>query len=163
MSHGNSKAHRNLWVGYCRLSYYKCKKLGHLSEKVVGGDTPCAGWCVVLFKIIFPVVMAIVSIIAYLFIESFPMIKGRWNVSPLVQIAIMLLGPIIWNMAVLLVQFLVALFIGLMMESCCTKFGSIVVSIVHVFTLVGMNGFFKSLMRLFLFFSMIEFSPHAVC
>ena len=150
------------WV-LSSLSYYKHKKLGHLSEKVVGGDTPRAGWHAVLFKIIFPVVMAIVFIIVYLFIESFPMIEGRRNASPLVQIVTVSLGPIIWNTVVLLVQFLVALFIRLMMESCCTKFGSIVVSIVHVFTLVGMNGFFKSLMRLFLFFSMIEFSPHAVC
>ena len=163
MSCGNSKAHRNSWVGYCRLSYYKHKKLGHLSEKVVGGDTPCAGWCVVLFEIIFPVVMAIVSVITYLFVESFLMIEGRRNASLLVWIAIVLLGPIIWNTVVLLVQFLVALFIGLMMESYCMKFGSIVVSIVHVFTLVGMDGFFKSLVHLFLFFSMVEFSPHAVC
>ena len=55
------------WV-LLSLSYYKHKKLGYLSEKVVGGDTPCAGWHVVLFKIIFPVVMAIIFIIAYLFI-----------------------------------------------------------------------------------------------
>ena len=150
------------WV-LLSLSYYKHKKLGHLSEKVVGGDTPCTGQCVVLFKTIFPVVMAIVSVIAYLFIESFPMIEGRQNTSLLVWIAIVLLGPIVWNIAVLLVQFLVALFIGLMMESCCTKFGSIVVSIVHIFALVGMDGFFKSLVHLFLFFSMVEFSPHAVC
>ena len=75
----------------------------------------------------------------------------------------MSLGSIVWNTTVLLVQFLVALFIGLMMESCCTKFGSIVVSIVHIFALVGMDGFFKSLVHLFLFFSMVEFSPHAVC
>ena len=163
MSRGNSKAHRNLWVGYCRLSYYKCKKLGHLSEKVVGGDIPCAGRCAVLFEIIFPVVMAIVSIITYLFVESFLMIKDRRNASPLVWIAIVSLGPIVWNMAVLLVQFLVALFIGLMMESCCMKFGSIVAFIVHIFTLVGMDGFFESLVCLFLFFSMVEFSPHAVC
>ena len=150
------------WV-LLSLLYYKHKKLGHLSEKVVGGDTPCAGQHVVLFEIIFPVVMAIISIIAYLSVEFFLMIKGRQNASPSVQIVIMLLGPIIWNMVVLLVQFLVALFIGLMMESCCTKFGSIIMFIVHVFTLVGMDGFFESLVRLFLFFSIVEFSPHAVC
>ena len=127
------------WV-LSSLSYYKHKKLGHLSEKVVGGDTPRAGWHAVLFKIIFPVVMAIVFIIVYLFIESFLMIKGRWNISLLVWIVTVLLGPIVWNMVVLLVQFLVALFIGLMMESCCMKFGSIVAFIVHVFTLVGIDG-----------------------
>ena len=150
------------WV-LSSLSYYKHKKLGHLSEKVVGGDTPRAGWHAVLFKIIFPVVMAIVFIIIYLFIESFLMIEGRRNASLLVRIVTVSLGPIVWNTVVLLVQFLVALFIGLMMKSCCTKFGSIVMFIVHVFTLVGMDGFFESLVRLFLFFSMVEFSPHAVC
>ena len=150
------------WV-LSSLLYYKHKKLGHLSEKVVGGDTPHAGWHAVLFKIIFPVVMAIVFIIVYLFIESFPMIEGRRNASPLVRIVTVSLGPIVWNTVVLLVQFLVALFIGLMMESCCMKFGSIVVSIVHIFALVGMDGFFESLVHLFLFFSMVEFSPHAVC
>ena len=75
--------------------YYKHKKLDHLSEKVVGSDTPCAGWHAVLFKIIFPVVIAIIFIIVYLFIESFPMIKGRQNMSPLVQIVTVSLGPII--------------------------------------------------------------------
>ena len=82
------------WV-LSSLSYYKHKKLGHLSEKVVGGDTPRAGWHAVLFKIIFPVVMAIVFIIVYLFIESFLMIEGRQNVSLLVWIVTVSLGPIV--------------------------------------------------------------------
>ena len=130
------------------ITGYKRKKLGHPSEKVAGGDTPRAGWRAVLFsEIIFPTVMAIVFVIAYLFVKSFPMIEGRRNASPLVRIAIVSLGPIVWNAAVLLVQFLVSLFIGPMMESCCAKFGSIVAFIVHVFALVGMVGFFEFLVR----------------
>ena len=47
MSRGNARAHKNAWIGYCRLSRtmitgYKRKKLGLPSDKAVGSDTPRA-------------------------------------------------------------------------------------------------------------------------
>jgi hypothetical protein len=51
MSRGNSRAHANSWIGYCRLSRtkvtgFKKKKIGHPSEKL-SGETPRASWRVI--------------------------------------------------------------------------------------------------------------------
>jgi hypothetical protein len=90
----------------------------------------------------------IYSIVAYAFVKSFP--QGPDNTqpaSPLVRIAIISLGPIVWNAAVLLVLFLVSLFLGPMLDTCCAKFGAIMASIAHFMAVVGMVGFFEFLVR----------------
>lgn len=151
MSRGNARAHKNAWIGYCRLSRtmitgYKKKKLGQPSDKSTGGESPRAPWRAVLFsEVIFPIVMAIIFVIAYMFVKSFPEESGRQNASPLVRIAVVALGPIVWNAAVLLILFLVSLFLGPMLDTMCTKFGSVIAFIAHVLALVGMVGFFEFL------------------
>ena len=91
------------------ITGYKKKKLGHPSEKL-SGDVPRARWRAVIFsEVIFPVVMAILFVIAYMFVKSFPDVPGHLNASPLVRIAIVSLGPIVWNAAVLIVLFFTSL------------------------------------------------------
>ena len=161
MCRGNSRAHKNSWIGYCRLSRtmitgYKRKKLGQPSDKSTGGDSPRAPWRAVIFsEVIFPIVLAVIFVIAYMFVKSFPMVEGRVNASPLVRIAVVSIGPIVWNAAVLLIQFLFSLMLGPMMDSCCVKFGSIVAFIVHMLALVGMVGFFEFLVSVLPEFSSI--------
>ena len=97
-----------------------------------------------------PTCKAILFIVAYLFVKSFPQVTGRENASPLVRIAIVSLGPIVWNAAVLLILFFVSLFLGPMLDSVSPKFGSVIALsvialIAHVLTLVGMVGFFEFL------------------
>ena len=98
-----------------------------------------------LGEIIMPICMAILFVVAYLFVKSFPQVTGRENTSPLVRIAIVSLGPIVWNAAVLLILFFVSLFLRPMLDSVPPKFGSVIVFIAHVLTLVGMVGFFEFL------------------
>ena len=50
-----------------------------------------------------------------------------------------------WNAAVLLILFFVSLFLGPLLDSVPAKFGSVIVFIAHVLTLVGMVGFFELL------------------
>ena len=153
MSRGNSRSHTNSWIGYCRLSRtmitgYKKKKLGHPSEKL-SGDVPRASWRAVIFsEIIFPVFMAILFVIAYLFVKSFPDSTGRFPPSPLIRIAVISLGPIVWNAAILLFLFLVSLFLGPMLDPVCPKFGSIIAFIAHFLGVTGMLGFFEFLVSL---------------
>jgi 1,3-beta-glucan synthase len=150
MSRGNSRSHANSWIGYCRLSRtqitgYKKKRLGHPSEKL-SGDIPRAGWRAVLIsEIIWPIVMAVILTIAYMFVKSFPQEDGTYPPSPLIRIAIVALGPIVWNAAVLLVLFLLSLTLGLMLNQCCAKFGAVMAMIAHVLAVVGMIGFFEFL------------------
>ncbi|KIM41511.1 glycosyltransferase family 48 protein [Hebeloma cylindrosporum] len=150
MSRGNSRSHNNSWIGYCRLSRtmitgYKKKKLGHPSEKL-SGDVPRASWRAVIFsEVLFPIFMAVLFIIAYMFVKSFPNSDGKFSPSPLIRIAVISIGPIVWNAAVLLVLFLVSLFLGPMLDPRFPKFGSVIAFIAHVLGVIGMVGFFEFL------------------
>ncbi|KAH9972539.1 1-3-beta-glucan synthase [Lactifluus volemus] len=147
MSRGNSRSHNNSWIGYCRLSRtmitgYKKKKLGRPSEKL-SGDVPRAGWrAVIVSEVIFPIIFAVLLIVAYMFVKSFPA-NGQTPPSALVRIAVVSIGPIAWNAAILLVLFLISLVLGPMLDSCCVRFGAIMASIAHVLGTVGMIGFFE--------------------
>ncbi|KAF8878094.1 1,3-beta-glucan synthase [Infundibulicybe gibba] len=149
MSRGNSRSHTNSWIGYCRLSRtmitgYKKKKLGHPSEKL-SGDVPRAGWRAVIFsEVIFPIFMAVLFVVAYMFVKSFP-VNGRQPPSPLIRIAVISLGPIVWNAAILLTLFLISLFLGPMLDPMFPLFGSVMAFIAHALGVVGMLGFFEFL------------------
>ena len=152
MSRGNSRSHSSSWIGYCRLSRtmitgYKKKRLGHPSEKL-SGDVPRATWRAVFFsEIIWPIVMAVIFTIAYMFVKSFPDPDGNQPPSPLVRIAVISVGPIVWNAGVLVAQFLVSLFLGPMLDPTFPKFGSTMAFIAHALGLLGMIGFFEFLVR----------------
>ncbi|KAJ7216464.1 1,3-beta-glucan synthase [Mycena pura] len=147
MSRGNSRSHTNSWIGYCRLTRtmitgYKKKKLGHPSEKL-SGDVPRASWRTVLWtEVLFPTMMAVLFVIAYMFVKSFP-VDGKLPPSPLVRIAIISLGPIAWNAMILLVLFVVSLFLGPMLDTMFPRFGSAMAFIAHLLGTLGMVGFFE--------------------
>jgi len=147
MSRGNSRTKASSWYGYCRLSRtmitgYKKKKLGHPSEKL-SGDVPRATWRTVVFsEIIWPICLAIMFTVAYMFVKSFPDRNGDQPPSPLIRIAFVAVGPIVWNATVLLVFFVISLFLGPIMSS-WAKFGSVIAAIAHFLALVGIIVFFE--------------------
>jgi len=162
MSRGNSRSHNNSWIGYCRLSRtmitgYKKKKLGHPSEKL-SGDVPRAGWrAVIVSEVIFPTVMAVLFIIGYMFVKAFPATNGKLPPAPLIRIAVISLGPIVWNAAILLVLFMVSLFLGPILDPRFPLFGSVMAFIAHFLAVIGMVGFFE-----FLWFLVLWDASHAV-
>lgn len=147
MSRGNSRTKASSWYGYCRLSRtmitgYKKKKLGHPSEKL-SGDVPRATWRTVVFsEVIWPICMAALFVIAYMFVKSFPSTTGNPNPSPLIRIAVIAIGPVVWNAAVLLALFFVSLLLGPMFER-WTKFASVMAALAHFLALVGIVAFFE--------------------
>ncbi|CDO68303.1 Glycosyltransferase Family 48 protein [Trametes cinnabarina] len=161
MSRGNSRAKASSWYGYCRLSRtmitgYKKKKLGHPSEKLAG-DVPRAKWRSVLFsEIIFPICGAILFIVAYMFVKSFPDRNGNPNPSPLIRIAVIAVGPVVWNATVLLSLFFVSLFLGPMMES-WARFPAFMAALAHFLALIGLIAFFE-----FFWFLELWDASHAV-
>jgi 1,3-beta-glucan synthase len=127
------------------ITGYKKKKLGHPSEKL-SGDVPRASWRAVIFsEVIFPVFMAVLLVIAYMFVKSFPNKEGVYPPSPLIRIAVISIGPIVWNAAILLVLFLVSLFLGPILDPIFPKFGSVIAFIAHILGVIGMLGFFEFL------------------
>jgi len=124
------------------ITGYKKKKLGHPSEKL-SGDVPRASWQSVIFsEIVWPICMAIIITVAYMFVKSFPDANGQFGPSPLIRIAIIAVGPVVWNAAILIGLFFISLFLGPMMES-WTKFGSLMATLAHVLGLVGLVAFFE--------------------
>jgi 1,3-beta-glucan synthase len=128
------------------ITGYKKQKLGKPSEKL-SGDVPRAKWRAVLVsEILFPIVMAVVLTIAYMFVKSVPDKENNQQpAAPLLRILIVALGPLVWNMAVLAIQFLISLMLGPMLGASFPKFGSVMASIVHVLGTVGMIVFFEFL------------------
>jgi 1,3-beta-glucan synthase len=165
MSRGNSRSHNNSWIGYCRLSRtmitgYKKERLGHPSEKL-SGDVPRAPLRAALWsEIIFPICTAVIFVVAYMFVKSFPDPNGKYPPSPLIRIAVISLGPIVWNAAVLLTLFLVSLFLGPTLDPMFPKFGSTIAFIAHFLGVVGILGFFEFLVstRCHLCYSTLYFS-----
>ena len=149
MSRGNSRSHVNSWIGYCRLAYHDYRlqeEETRTSFREALRDVPRAGVRTVLFsEVISPILMAVLFVIAYMFIKSFPNPDGKYPPSPIVRIAVNSLGPIVWNAAILLVLFLVSLFLGPMLNPTFPKFGSVIAFIAHVLGVIGMIGFFKIL------------------
>jgi 1,3-beta-glucan synthase len=154
MCRGNSRSHNNSWIGYCRLSRtmitgYKRKKLGHPSEKL-SGDVPRAKWRAVIWsEVIFPVCFAIILVVAYMFVKSFPDEDGNFGPSGLVRIAVISLGPIVFNAAVLLVLFTFSIFLGPMLDPVLPKFGSFMAFVAHTLGTLGMIAFFEFLVSHF--------------
>ncbi|EJT52400.1 1,3-beta-glucan synthase [Trichosporon asahii var. asahii CBS 2479] len=152
MSRGNSRAHTNSWVGYCRLSRtritgFKRKRLGLPSEKL-SSDMPRAPWRAILVgEIIGPICMAVIMVICYLFVKAWPDPNDATGITvpALLRLAVVALGPIVWNMAFLLVLFLFSLFLGPCVNSCTSQFGAMMAAIAHFGAVVGMVAFFEFL------------------
>lgn len=145
-SRGNSRTHANSWHGYCRLSRtritgFKKKKLGHPSEKNAV-DTPKAGWrTVLLSEIVMPLGTAICFVICYMFAKSF----SSPSVNGLLRIAIISLGPIVFNAVVLIVLFIISMTAGPALAKCAPRFASVMAAIAHLLAVIGLIGFFEFL------------------
>jgi 1,3-beta-glucan synthase len=132
------------------ITGYKKKKLGHPSEKL-SGDVPRATWRAVIFsEIIWPICLAIIFIVAYMFVKSFPGPNGKQNPSPLIRIGVIAIGPVVWNASVLMTLFFISLFLGPMMEG-WTRFASVMASLAHILALVGIISFFEFFVRFYPF------------
>ncbi|KAJ7598180.1 1,3-beta-glucan synthase component-domain-containing protein [Mycena floridula] len=159
---GNSRSHTSSWINYCRLSRtmitgFKKKKLGHPSEKVSGTEVPRASWRAVIFsEVLFPIFMAILFIIAYMFVKSFP-VNGKQPPSGLIRILVVSLGPIAWNAAVLFVSGWFSFIVGSVLDPMFPKFGAVMAFIAHSLGLIGMIAFAE-----FLWFLELWDVSHAV-
>ncbi|WVQ81578.1 1,3-beta-glucan synthase component FKS1 [Cryptococcus sp. DSM 104549] len=160
MSRGNSRTHANSWVGYCRLSRtritgFKRKRLGLPSEKL-SSDVPRAPWkAIVVGEILGPICLAILFVVCYLFVKSFA-VEGKTQPG-LLRIAIIALGPIVFNMALLITLFLISVFLGPCLNSYTNTFGASMAAIAHFGAVVGMVAFFE-----FLWFLELWDVSHAV-
>lgn len=165
LSRGNSRPHLRSWIAYCRLSRtritgYKRKNLGDPSESLAG-DVPRANITVIFFSELFmPALQAGLCVIAFIFVRSFnPMDNSFPNNGPsgLIRIAIISLGPIVLNAAVLIGLFFTSAILGPLFSFCCRKFGSVMAATAHAWAVINLIAFFE----IFWFLEMWN-SSHAI-
>jgi hypothetical protein len=101
-------------------------------------------------EVIWPICMAAIFVIAYMFVKSFPSPTGAPNPSPLIRIGVVAIGPVAWNAAVLLALFFISLLLGPVFEK-WTKFASVMAAVAHFLALVGILAFFELFVRALLY------------
>ncbi|KAI6368044.1 hypothetical protein MCOR25_004727 [Pyricularia grisea] len=157
LSRGNSRSHASSWIAFCRLSRtrltgYKRKAVGDPSSKL-SGDVPRASFMnIFLGELVSPLLLAIVMLIPYLFINAQTGVTEEKNAgktikasAALLRIGIVAIAPIAINAGVCLVMFAMACFMGPLLSMCCKKFGSVLAAIAHAFAVVILLVFFEAL------------------
>lgn len=120
---------------------FKKKRLGVPSEKL-NVEVPRASIKTILIsELSGPLFFAVLLTVCYSFVKSI----ANPPINALLRLAIVSLGPIVWNAVVLLTLFFISLFAGPMLASCCGKFATVMAAIAHVLSVIGMVGFFEFL------------------
>lgn len=158
LSRGNGKSHANAWIDYCRytrtkITGVKRKRLGQQNRRqhqAPAFQQPRARLSVIFFSEIgVPLVLAVVCLIAYMFVRSFDEHDASLpNSGPsgILRIAIIALGPIALNAGVLGGIFFVSLLGGSLASFCCgVKFGATMAALAHGFAVIGFVVFFEVL------------------
>ncbi|KAF4974081.1 hypothetical protein FZEAL_8982 [Fusarium zealandicum] len=162
LSRGNSRSHASSWISYCRLSRtritgYKRKTLGDPSAKM-SADVPRAAIANIFFSEIFsPLMLAVVTILPYLFINAQTGVERRLQegtdrrvkIEPtdsMIRLLVITFLPIAVNAGVLGAMFGMACCMGPLLSMCCKKFGSVLAGIAHavavIFLLIAFEGMF---------------------
>jgi len=116
------------------------------SVEKLSSNFPRTNWRVVSFlEIVWPIIMTVIFTITYLFVKSFPDCNGNQPPSPLIHIAVISIGPIVWNAGILVAKFLISLFLGPTLDPTFPKFGSTMAFVAHALGLAGIIGFFEFL------------------
>ncbi|KAI1340680.1 family 48 glycosyltransferase [Xylariaceae sp. FL0016] len=152
LSRGNSRSHSSSWIAFCRLSRtritgYKRKALGDPSGKL-SADVPRAAITNVFFgEIISPLILAIATLIPYLFINAQTGVIANDDsaeaTSSLIRVAIVAFAPIGINAGVLGAMFAMACCMGPVLSMCCKKFGSVLAAIAHATAVIMLLIFFE--------------------
>lgn len=146
LSRGNTKWHRNSWIGYVKLSRsritgFKRKLTGDLSEKAAG-DAGRAHRSNVLFADFFPCVFYTAGLfVAYTFINAQTgvtkwTVSGRSSTDPITvnstaRVVVCALAPVLVDMGCLGVCLGLACCAGPMLGMCCKKTGAVIAGVAH--------------------------------
>ncbi|KAL7317809.1 1,3-beta-D-glucan synthase [Mucor circinelloides] len=152
LSRGNGATHLNSWIEFCRFTRMRTTgvKKKQLDPQKPVQQQSRARFTVILFsEIILPLILAILSVTAYLFIRSFDpndSSKPYKGPSALLRVGIVAMGPILLNAGALLMLFAVSLFGGCLANLCCgVKFGATIAAVAHGWAVFSFILFFEIL------------------
>ncbi|KAK9463805.1 1,3-beta-glucan synthase component-domain-containing protein [Lipomyces oligophaga] len=148
LSRGNTKWHKNSWIGYCRLirtriTGYKRKTLGDESEKGMA-DVPRAHFTNIFFsEIVGPLLVAVCAVIPYFFVNAQTGVKNASEINSVLRLVICVVAPIAINAGLLMVFFGLACCAGPLMGLCCKQTSAVMAAIAHAIAVIVQVVFFE--------------------
>ena len=149
MSRGNSKYHRNSWIGYVRMSRsrvtgFKRKLVGDESEKAIGDASRAHRINLILTEIVPLIIYCAGCFISFTFINAQTGAKttDEDRVNSILRIIICTLGPIAVNMATLAFCMSISCCSSAMFGSCCKNPSAGLAAFAHGIAVVGHVGSF---------------------
>lgn len=137
LSRGNTKWHRNSWIGYVRLSRsritgFKRKLIGDASEKSAG-DASRAHRSNVFFADFLPCLIYTAGLfVAYTFINAQTGVyEDPQKVNSTLRLVICALAPVVIDLGCLAVCLGMACCAGPLLGMCCKKTGAVIAGIAH--------------------------------
>ncbi|EDO14354.1 hypothetical protein Kpol_164p1 [Vanderwaltozyma polyspora DSM 70294] len=138
LSRGNSKYHRNSWIGYVRLSRarvnrFQTKVIGDDSEKVPGDSNRAHRTNLLTVEIIPSIIYTAGCFIAFTFINAQTGVKvtDEDRANSTLRFIICTLGPIAVNAGVLLLCMAVSCCSTPLFGMCCKRTGAVLAAIAH--------------------------------
>ncbi|KAG7701329.1 hypothetical protein KL930_000217 [Ogataea haglerorum] len=147
LSRGNTKWHRNSWIGYIRLTRsrvtgFKRRVIGDDSEKAAG-DAARAHRSNVFFSDTFPcMVYTAGCFIAYTFMNAQTGVIDTEPVNSVLRLVICSLAPIVIDIGVLFGCLGLSCCAGPMLGMCCKKTGAVMAAVSHGIAVVVNLVFF---------------------
>lgn len=144
LSRGNSKTHSNSWISHTRTSRaritgYKRGKQTDATKNIA--DMPRAGISAIFVsEVLSPLFYALLCTIPYTFVKSFDPVEPTLPAtgpSPLIRIGVIAFAPIIINIVGLMVCGGMSVALGCILSLFMTKFGSIVASVAHAWSVIS--------------------------
>ena len=149
LSRGNSKYHRNSWIGYVRMSRsritgFKRKLTGDESEKSAGDATRAHRTNLIMAEIVPCAIYAGGCFIAFTFINAQTGVKNGPDdtVNSVLRVIICTLAPIAVNLGVLFFCMGMSMCSGPLFNLCCKKTGAVMAGIAHGVAVVIHIAFF---------------------
>ncbi|CCK70138.1 1,3-beta-glucan synthase KNAG_0D03920 [Huiozyma naganishii CBS 8797] len=149
LSRGNSKYHKNSWIGYVRMSRsrvtgFKRKLIGDESEKSVGDASRAHRTNLVLAELVPGFIYSTGCFIAFTFINAQTGARSTDNdrVNSVLRMIICTLGPVAADMGVLAVCMSMSCCSSVLFGSCHKNPGSVMAAFAHGFSVVIHIGSF---------------------
>lgn len=144
LTRGNSKWHRNSWIGYVRmqrtrLTGFKRKVLGDVSEKVAGDSNRPTFFNLFFSEVAVPAIVAALAFVPYTFInaqtgvntKNNPQLDSVEEVNSVLRVIICTLAPLIINAGCVFIMACIACCAGPLTQLCCKRTGSVMAGISH--------------------------------
>lgn len=152
LSRGNSKTHRNSWIGFTRarrskFTGYKRKSLSAdiVDEKDCNVNRP-SRWNLFIDEVLLPFTNSTFLLIPFMFINSQNGVSKPSEVNILLRLVIVSIIPWVLNTIVLIVLLPISLSVGPLTSCCCRHVSSVMAAIAHtvaiLFTILTFIVFF---------------------